>query len=62
MQKQNKPQNMQDGLVDIREIKIDPDQPLEERMRSYIEQVRDPYCFRLERSKYACLILEIKRH
>ncbi len=51
MQKQNKPQNMQDGLVDIREIKIDPDQSLEERMRSYIEQVRDPYCFRVGKVK-----------
>ena len=34
-------------LVDIRNVNIDPNLPVEERIRSYIEQVKDPYCFRV---------------
>ncbi|MEY8574914.1 DUF6870 family protein [Oscillospiraceae bacterium 21-37] len=36
-----------DGLVDIRNVHIDHSLPLEERIRSYVEQVKDPYCFRV---------------
>ena len=34
-------------LVDIRDVNIDTSLPVEERIRSYIEQVKDPYCFRV---------------
>ena len=35
------------GLVDIRDVKVDRSLPVEDRIRSYVEQVRDPYCFRV---------------
>ena len=34
-------------LVDIRDVVIDKSLPLEERVRSYIEQIKDPYCFKV---------------
>ena len=34
-------------LVDIRDINIDTSLPVEDRIKSYIEQVKDPYCFRV---------------
>lgn len=33
------------GLVDIREVQIDTTIPLEMRMKSYLEQIKNPYCF-----------------
>ena len=36
-----------DELVDIRTVHVDRSLPLEERVRSYVEQVKDPYCFRV---------------
>lgn len=33
-------------LVDIREITIDPSLPKEERIASFVEQIRNPYRFR----------------
>lgn len=36
-----------DSLVDIRDVKIDQEQPPEERIRSFVQQVKDPYCFRV---------------
>jgi len=34
-----------DSLVDIRDVKIDRSQPVEERMKSYVEQIKNPYFF-----------------
>ena len=34
-------------LVDIRDVVIDKSLPLEERVRSYVEQIKDPYCFKV---------------
>ena len=34
-------------LVDIRDVVIDKSLTLEERVRSYVEQIKDPYCFRV---------------
>lgn len=42
----NKTHDMEE-LVDIRDIKIDRSLPIEERVRSYVEQVKNPYCFRV---------------
>ncbi len=35
------------SLVDIRSVKIDPAQPVEERMKSYVEQIKNPYMFKV---------------
>ena len=35
-----------DSLVDILDIQINPDQPKEERIRDFVRQVGNPYCFR----------------
>ena len=35
-----------DTLVDIRDVKIDRSLPLEEHVRSFVEQIKNPYCFR----------------
>ena len=35
------------SLVDIRSVKIDPAQPVEERMKSYVEQIKNPYIFKI---------------
>lgn len=35
-----------DTLVDIRNVKIDRSLPFEERVRSFVEQIKNPYCFR----------------
>ena len=34
-------------LVDIRDVVIDKSMTLEERVKSYIEQIKDPYCFKV---------------
>lgn len=33
-------------LIDIRDVKVDSDQPLTERMVDFIKQIHNPYCFR----------------
>ena len=35
-----------DDLVDIRDVVIDRSQPKEERIRSFILQIKNPYCFK----------------
>ena len=35
------------SLVDIRDVKVDRSFPVEDRIRSYVEQVKNPYCFRV---------------
>lgn len=37
-------------LVDIEEIEIDRTLPKEERIREFIRQIRNPYCFRVAKS------------
>lgn len=34
-------------LTDIREVKINRELPREERIREFLEQVKNPYCFRV---------------
>lgn len=34
-------------LVDLNSVVIDESKPVEERILSFIEQVRNPYCFRV---------------
>ena len=36
-----------ESLVDIRDVKIDRSKPVEERMKSYVEQSKNPYLFKV---------------
>ena len=36
-----------DSLVDIRDVKIDRSMSVEERMKSYVEQIKNPYMFKV---------------
>lgn len=36
-----------DSLVDIRDVKIDRSMSVEDRMRSYVEQIKNPYMFKV---------------
>ena len=47
-------QELLDRLVDIRDVKIDRSLPVEERMRSYVEQIKNPYMF-----KYGTTIVRV---
>ena len=35
-----------DDLVDIRDVHVDRSLPKEERIRSFVQQIRNPYCFK----------------
>ena len=41
----NNTDNVLSSLVDIRDIKIDKSLPTEERIKSYVEQIKSPYKF-----------------
>lgn len=34
-------------LVDIRDVVIDGTLPVEERIKSYVQQIKNPYCFKV---------------
>jgi len=36
-----------DSLVDVTQIHIDEDLPKEERLKEFVRQVKNPYCFRV---------------
>lgn len=36
-----------EDLVDIRDVEVDPELPKEERIRSFVRQIRNPYCFKV---------------
>lgn len=36
-----------DSLVDIREVRIDRSMSVEDRMKSYVEQIKNPYMFKV---------------
>lgn len=40
-------QDLLASLVDIRDVKIDRSKPVEERMKSYVEQIKNPYMFKV---------------
>lgn len=42
-----KPKIYNDGLVDIRDIHIDATLPVEEKLKAYIEQIKNPYKYRV---------------
>lgn len=36
-----------ESLVDIRDVQIDSSLPSEEKIKSYVEQIKNPYCFKV---------------
>ena len=40
MNEQNEP------LVDIRDVHVDPSLPKDERIKDYLRQIKNPYCFK----------------
>ena len=34
-------------LIDIRDVKVDRSLPMESRVKSYVEQIKNPYCFKV---------------
>lgn len=36
-----------ESLVDIRNVKVDTSAPIHERIKSYVEQIGNPYLFRM---------------
>ncbi len=34
-------------LVDLNSVEIDESKPIEERILSFVQQIRNPYCFRV---------------
>lgn len=36
-----------DSLVDVTQIHVDEDLPREERLKEFVRQVKNPYCFRV---------------
>ena len=40
-------QELLDSLVDIRDVRIDRSLHVEERMKSYVEQIKNPYLFKV---------------
>ena len=48
MMKNNQPNDdLLASLVDIRDVQIDRTLPMEERVRSYVQQVKNPYVFKV---------------
>lgn len=43
-----------DTLVDIRDVKIDPELPREERLIEFVRQIKNPYCY-----KYGKAVIKI---
>lgn len=36
-----------ESLVDIRDVEIQRELPCEERIKSFVEQIKNPYCFKV---------------
>ena len=34
-------------LVDLRSVQIDASKPVQERLQSFVQQIQNPYCFRI---------------
>ncbi len=47
MDQHNTEQAALDSLVDIRDVEVDLAKPPEKHIRSYVEQFKAPYCFRV---------------
>lgn len=47
MENESSRKELLDSLVDIRDVKIDRSMSVEDRMKSYVEQIKNPYMFKV---------------
>ena len=47
MENERSRKELLDSLVDIRDVRIDRSMSVEDRMKSYVEQIKDPYMFKV---------------
>lgn len=47
MENERSRKELLDSLVDIRDVKIDRSMSEEDRMKSYVEQIKNPYMFKV---------------
>ena len=47
MENERSRKELLDSLVDIRDVKIDRSMSVEDRMNSYLEQIKNPYMFKV---------------
>ena len=47
MENERSRKELLDSLVDIRDVKIDRSMSVEDRMKSYVEQINNPYMFKV---------------
>ena len=47
MENERSRKELLDFLVDIRDVKIDRSMSVEDRMKSYVEQIKNPYMFKV---------------
>lgn len=47
MENERSRKELLDSLVDIRDVKIDHSMSVEDRMKSYVEQIKNPYMFKV---------------
>ena len=47
MENERSRKELLDSLVDIRDVRIDRSMSVEERMKSYMEQIKNPYMFKV---------------
>ena len=47
MENERSRKELLDPLVDIRDVKIDRSMSVEDRMKSYVEQIKNPYMFKV---------------
>lgn len=47
MENESSRKELLDSLVDIRDVRIDRSMSVEERMKSYVEQIKTPYMFKV---------------
>lgn len=47
MENERSRKELLDSLVDIRDVKIDRSMSVEDRIKSYVEQIKNPYMFKV---------------
>lgn len=47
MENERSRKELPDSLVDIRDVKIDRSMSVEDRMKSYVKQIKNPYMFKV---------------
>lgn len=47
MEREHQVDKIMDSLIDIRNVKLDRNLGQAERVRSYLQQIKNPYCFKV---------------